>query len=87
MVATATNIICHNYFGFFFLHFTKNKTNLCFSFNDIKQRITIAEVIENEWFKKGYVPPRFEQANVSLDDVDAIFGDSLVRDLVFVRPY
>ncbi|KAL4312418.1 hypothetical protein GQ457_01G041030 [Hibiscus cannabinus] len=38
-------------------------------------RITIAEIIENEWFKKGYVPPRFEQADVSLDDVDAIFNE------------
>ncbi|XP_028759212.1 CBL-interacting serine/threonine-protein kinase 23 [Neltuma alba] len=39
-------------------------------------RITFAEVIENDWFKKGYVPPRFEQADVTLDDVDAIFGES-----------
>ncbi|CAI0544819.1 unnamed protein product [Linum tenue] len=39
-------------------------------------RITIAEVIENEWFKKGYKPPVFEQADVSLDDVDSIFNDS-----------
>ncbi|XP_034698071.1 CBL-interacting serine/threonine-protein kinase 23 isoform X2 [Vitis riparia] len=39
-------------------------------------RITIAEVIENEWFKKGYKPPSFEQADVSLDDVDAIFDES-----------
>ncbi|XP_054777532.1 CBL-interacting serine/threonine-protein kinase 23 isoform X2 [Prosopis cineraria] len=39
-------------------------------------RITIAEVIENDWFKKGYVPPRFKQADVSLDDVDAIFSES-----------
>ncbi|KAK4254574.1 hypothetical protein QN277_009937 [Acacia crassicarpa] len=39
-------------------------------------RITFAEVIENDWFKKGYVPPRFEQADVSLDDVDAIFSES-----------
>ncbi|KAK3016195.1 hypothetical protein RJ639_006028, partial [Escallonia herrerae] len=39
-------------------------------------RIPIAEVIENEWFKKGYQPPRFEQENVSLDDVDAIFDES-----------
>ncbi|XP_059642430.1 CBL-interacting serine/threonine-protein kinase 23-like [Cornus florida] len=38
-------------------------------------RITIAEVIENEWFKKGYRPPSFEQADVSLDDVDAIFDE------------
>ncbi|KAK4751166.1 hypothetical protein SAY87_004648 [Trapa incisa] len=39
-------------------------------------RITIAEVIENEWFKKGYKPPSFEQADVSLDDVKAIFNES-----------
>lgn len=48
----------------------------------MKQRITIAEVIENEWFKKGYKPPTFEQPAVSLDDVDAIFNESVVR-LVF----
>ncbi|XP_055802796.1 CBL-interacting serine/threonine-protein kinase 23 [Solanum dulcamara] len=39
-------------------------------------RITISEVIENEWFKKGYRPPVFEQADVSLDDVNAIFSES-----------
>ncbi|XP_012072155.1 CBL-interacting serine/threonine-protein kinase 23 isoform X1 [Jatropha curcas] len=39
-------------------------------------RITIAEVIENEWFKKGYKPPTFEQADVSLDDVNSIFDES-----------
>ncbi|XP_023644779.1 CBL-interacting serine/threonine-protein kinase 23 isoform X2 [Capsella rubella] len=39
-------------------------------------RITFAEVIENEWFKKGYKAPKFENADVSLDDVDAIFDDS-----------
>ncbi|XP_056175612.1 CBL-interacting serine/threonine-protein kinase 23 isoform X1 [Syzygium oleosum] len=39
-------------------------------------RITIAEVIENDWFKKGYKPPVFEQANVCLDDVNAIFNES-----------
>ncbi|PSS11781.1 CBL-interacting serine/threonine-protein kinase [Actinidia chinensis var. chinensis] len=39
-------------------------------------RITIAELIENEWFKKGYKPPTFEQADVSLDDVDAVFDES-----------
>ncbi|KAF9621448.1 hypothetical protein IFM89_021520 [Coptis chinensis] len=42
-------------------------------------RMTISEVIENEWFKKGYKPPIFEPADVTLDDVDAIFdecGDS-----------
>ncbi|CAN1829672.1 CBL-interacting serine/threonine-protein kinase 23 [Linum perenne] len=47
-------------------------------------RIPIAEVIENEWFKKGYKPPVFEHADVSLDDVDSIFNvDS--RNLVVER--
>lgn len=44
--------------------------------NCMKQRITISEIIENEWFKKGYIPPRFEEADVSLADVDAIFNES-----------
>ena len=48
------------------------------------QRITIAEIIENEWFKKGYMPPRFEQADVTLDDVDAIFDESGVRFVVYI---
>ncbi|KAK8446910.1 hypothetical protein SEVIR_9G561900v4 [Setaria viridis] len=40
-------------------------------------RITIAEILEDEWFKKDYKPPRFEQGeDVSLDDVDAVFNDS-----------
>ncbi|KAK1304276.1 CBL-interacting protein kinase 23 [Acorus calamus] len=39
-------------------------------------RITIPEVIENEWFKKGYRPPTFETADVSLDDVHDIFDES-----------
>ncbi|KAK1281898.1 CBL-interacting protein kinase 23 [Acorus calamus] len=39
-------------------------------------RISIAEVIENEWFKKGYRPPTFEIADVSLDDVHAIFDET-----------
>ncbi|GAV75016.1 Pkinase domain-containing protein/NAF domain-containing protein [Cephalotus follicularis] len=39
-------------------------------------RITISDVLENEWFKKGYKPPVFEQVNVSLDDVNDIFNES-----------
>ncbi|KAF8379798.1 hypothetical protein HHK36_029247 [Tetracentron sinense] len=40
-------------------------------------RITIAEILENEWFKKGYRTPDFEQGeDISLDDVDAVFNDS-----------
>eukprot|EP00252_Welwitschia_mirabilis_P021842 TRINITY_DN571_c0_g2_i1.p1 TRINITY_DN571_c0_g2~~TRINITY_DN571_c0_g2_i1.p1 ORF type:complete len:443 (-),score=104.28 TRINITY_DN571_c0_g2_i1:102-1430(-) len=43
-----------------------------------KTRITIPEILENEWFKKGYKPPKFkkEEEDVSLDDVDAVFNDS-----------
>lgn len=40
-------------------------------------RMTIAEILENEWFKKGYKPPCFEHGeDVSVDDVDAAFNDS-----------
>ncbi|KAF0909160.1 hypothetical protein E2562_032209, partial [Oryza meyeriana var. granulata] len=39
-------------------------------------RITIADLIKNEWFKKGYQPPRFETADVNLDDVNFIFNES-----------
>ncbi|RWW48198.1 hypothetical protein BHE74_00045749 [Ensete ventricosum] len=39
-------------------------------------RITIPQVLENEWFKKGYKPPQFETPDVVLDDVDAIFDES-----------
>lgn len=46
----------------------------------LSQRITIAEILENDWFKKGYKPPHFEQReDVNLDDVDAVFNDSEVR--------
>ncbi|MCI00524.1 CBL-interacting protein kinase, partial [Trifolium medium] len=49
-------------------------------------RIKIADVIENEWFKKGYMPPVFEQADVSLDDVNSIFSGSMDSDsIVFER--
>ncbi|OAY81412.1 CBL-interacting protein kinase 23 [Ananas comosus] len=39
-------------------------------------RITVAEVTENEWFKKGYQPPSFETPDVNLDDVNDIFNES-----------
>ncbi|KAL0398307.1 UNVERIFIED_CONTAM: CBL-interacting serine/threonine-protein kinase [Sesamum radiatum] len=41
-----------------------------------KKRITIGEVLENEWFKKGYKRPIFEQEEVTLDDVNSIFNES-----------
>lgn len=49
----------------------------------MQQRITIPEVIENEWFRKGYKPPTFEQADISLDDVDAIFNETGVSKVHF----
>ncbi|XP_022927324.1 CBL-interacting serine/threonine-protein kinase 23-like isoform X3 [Cucurbita pepo subsp. pepo] len=48
-------------------------------------RITIPEVIENEWFRKGYKPPTFEQADISLDDVDAIFNETGVSGNLVVE--
>ncbi|XP_042393958.1 CBL-interacting protein kinase 23-like isoform X2 [Zingiber officinale] len=39
-------------------------------------RIAIPQIIENEWFKKGYQPPQFETADVNPVDVDAIFDES-----------
>ncbi|XP_031394603.1 CBL-interacting serine/threonine-protein kinase 9-like isoform X1 [Punica granatum] len=43
-------------------------------------RITIPEILEDEWFKKGYKPPQFEQEeDVNLDDVDAVFNYSQVH--------
>jgi hypothetical protein len=49
--------------------------NSCHCYGSV-QRITIAEVINNEWFKKGYQPPTFETADVNLDDVNSIFNES-----------
>ncbi|KAF9589256.1 hypothetical protein IFM89_022125 [Coptis chinensis] len=40
----------------------------------------ISPLKENEWFKKGYRPPDFEQGeDVSLDDVVAVFNDSKMK--------
>lgn len=40
------------------------------------QRITIPEILKDEWFKKGYKPPVFEEKdNTNLDDVEAVFKD------------
>lgn len=37
------------------------------------QRITIPEIMEDEWFKKGYSPAKFveEDDDTCLDNVDA----------------
>ncbi|CAL9213370.1 unnamed protein product [Arabidopsis halleri] len=41
-------------------------------------RISIAELLEDEWFKKGYKPPSFDQddEDITIDDVDAAFSNS-----------
>nr|CAD1817350.1 unnamed protein product [Ananas comosus var. bracteatus] len=40
-------------------------------------RITVPEILEDDWFKKGYKPPVFEENyDANLDDVDAVFRDS-----------
>ncbi|KAJ9146641.1 hypothetical protein P3X46_028879 [Hevea brasiliensis] len=40
-------------------------------------RITIPEILEDEWFKKDYKPPVFvEKGDTNLDDVEAVFKDS-----------
>lgn len=45
----------------------------------VVQRITVPEIIENAWFKKGYQPSTFDTSEATnLDDVDAIFDDSVV---------
>lgn len=51
----------------------------------MKQRITINEVLQNEWFKKGYKSPVFEQEEVTLDDVNSIFNEVLVWLLLSLR--
>lgn len=43
------------------------------------QRITIPEILQDEWFKKDYKPPLFEEKDdTNLDDVEAVFRDSEV---------
>jgi len=58
---------------------------LIFLCDDLKQRITIAEVIENDWFKKGYKAPVFEEPDIAIDDVDAVFDQTLVSLMVFLK--
>ncbi|KAH6756607.1 hypothetical protein C2S51_038906 [Perilla frutescens var. frutescens] len=49
-------------------------------------RMTIPELLENQWFREDYKPPRFEQEeDVNLDDVDAVFSnneESLVTERI-----
>ncbi|KAJ8900388.1 hypothetical protein K2173_025028 [Erythroxylum novogranatense] len=41
------------------------------------QRVTIPEILEDEWFKKDYKPPVLEEEeNTNSDDVETVFKDS-----------
>lgn len=49
-------------------------------------RITIAEILEDKWFKKNYKPPKFEEKDdINLDDVEAVFGDSKEHHVIEKR--
>uniref|UniRef100_A0A0C9S9R3 non-specific serine/threonine protein kinase n=1 Tax=Wollemia nobilis TaxID=56998 RepID=A0A0C9S9R3_9CONI len=41
-----------------------------------KTRITIPEILENEWFKLGYSPAKLVEEDTSLDDVNAAFTNA-----------
>ncbi|KAL5994818.1 CBL-interacting serine/threonine-protein kinase 3 [Asimina triloba] len=46
-------------------------------------RITIPEILEDEWFKKGFKQPAFdEKYDANLDDVNAVFKDSREHHVV-----
>ncbi|XP_057823979.1 CBL-interacting protein kinase 23 isoform X2 [Cryptomeria japonica] len=55
-----------------------------------KTRITVPEIIKNEWFQKDYMPPKFqEDENVGLNEIDVVFSDSeehLVTEIKETRP-
>ncbi|KAL9262229.1 CBL-interacting serine/threonine-protein kinase 23-like protein [Drosera capensis] len=48
-------------------------------------RITIAEVIDNEWFKKGYKPLIFDEPDFRPDDVDDVFEQSMLSGNLVVE--
>eukprot|EP00249_Psilotum_nudum_P016127 c25670_g2_i1 orf=524-1846(+) len=42
-----------------------------------KHRITIPQILEDPWFKKGYKPMQFmDDEDINVDDVDAVFNES-----------
>eukprot|EP00253_Pinus_taeda_P027211 PITA_27211 len=52
-----------------------------FGLSILHQRITIAQIYENEWFKKDYYPPAepWDEQETNSDDVHAAFGITEVR--------
>ncbi|CAM6082117.1 unnamed protein product [Calypogeia fissa] len=55
-----------------------------------RSRITVPQILENEWFKKGYQRAKFkEEEDTDLADVDAVFNDStehLVQEKKETKP-
>lgn len=53
-------------------------------------RITIPEILQNDWFKRGYKPAQFtEDEDINLEDVDAVFNDQtehLVKEEKETKP-
>lgn len=48
----------------------------------VLQRVTIPEILDDEWFRIDYKPPVFDgKEDTNLDDVEAVFKDSEVREL------
>lgn len=50
------------------------------------QRINVPELLEDEWFKKDYKPPEFDEVqSANLDDVEAVFMDSEVSETMHTQ--
>jgi len=50
------------------------------------QRITMPEILEDDWFKKGYKPPVFEEKyEANLDDVESVFKDTEVSVMTMLN--
>lgn len=86
---TVFNQLLHHHDIIFLLYSISQKCGMLRDdgFIFLLQRMTIPEILESDWFKKGYKPPQFEQDNnVNLDDIDAIFDDSEVIFFIYSFP-
>ena len=58
-------------------HFNLSYYTTCFEL--FFQRITIPQILEDPWFRKGYKPEKQAVTqNINLDDVNAVFSESNV---------
>ena len=53
---------------------------------DVLQRLTITQILEDQWFREGYnKPEEFKNdEEVNLDDIDAVFSES---NVICLDPY